>query len=189
MRELDDARRSLGRYMWLAFPDYDVFIHRDEQVFDRPGIVIRTVGDMLFPPGGGWAMIDVTQPFAVYLYPQPQDSIKQSEAHATLEKQKLAKAFSHGLQYPDNTTIGGHRRVPLWDYEGVPIDAALPPERVDDVEYMRTLDMSITQLQEGDDDRLWTLVANVRLTWRQHGLVELGSPLVESGSVRGVNIT
>lgn len=187
MRELNDARRSLGRYMWLAFPDHEVFIHRDEQLFDRPAVVVRTVGDMLFP-GAGWAMVDVTQPFAVYVYPQPFDNIKQSEAHALLEKQKLARAFSHGLEFPGNVTVGGHRRVPLWDYADVGIDEALPAGRVGELQYMRTLDMSVTQLQETDDDRMWTLVANLRLTWRQTGPEEQDSQLVQQVRVTGENL-
>lgn len=178
MRELEDARRSLSTYLSKEFTEYDHYLHREDGAFERPAVVVKKVGDLLSPDTGGWAMIDLTQPFAVYVYPLPAADVEQAETNKVQVEQRLWSVFKRGIRLEaSGERLGAWNRVPLWDFADLTLNQALPMDREVDG-YMRATSVTISSSQEEQDNRLWTIVLNVRLSWRQTGPERDPGPLI-----------
>jgi hypothetical protein len=60
-------------------------------------------------------------------------------------------------------------RVPLWDWEGVPLTETSTQRRYPD--YMRVADFSVDILTDPDDELRRAVAADLRLSWRRRGVV------------------
>lgn len=143
-------------------PDvWDVRFAHDAGQLTYPGVIVKPVGGAAL----AWHALycDVTQPFVVYAYPRgPGEEVDASsvQVEAEVVKGLLARALVQ------ETGRNGARpgRLPLYDYDGVPLDQ--PAGRRLDTDYLRVMDASVESMPEPTDPRMAVVVADVRLNWR-----------------------
>jgi hypothetical protein len=165
MRTTRDAIRSLARYMTESFgEDWEVGYFSQQGTFARPGIAVRTTGPLL--SAGSRHTLDLTQPMAIYVYPAEKETVEETFDEVMQAEEKLWQAFNIGVGE------GRPFRVPLYDYEGVPYDDGSSLRRYPD--YLRVVDCSIERAQSADDEKKWTVTAELRLTWRRAGEMPTG---------------
>lgn len=171
MRTSRDAIRSLARYMAAAFgEEWEVGFFTEESTFARPAVMVKSTGPQL--SSGSRHTIDVIQPFAVYAYPAEAETVEETFENAMVAEEVIWQAINVGLE-------GGRpRRVPLYDYEGVGITEGTVLRRYPD--FLRVLDLSIDRAQSPEDEKKWTVTAEIRLGWRRAGELLGGTRLAQS---------
>lgn len=164
-----DVLRSLKKYLASVLADappseeeggpYDVNLVRDE-FMARPSAVVRALGDVLYD--GSRHTTDIVQPFEIFVYPTNGfDGGEIGNSLAAYEVQRvLANGFVVGI------SPGRAYRVPIWSYEGVNWDEA---STGDPIGYARVDQFTAQTMVDAEDDTLFTVMANFRLTWRQEG--------------------
>lgn len=170
MRTSRDALLSLSRYMSRAFPDYEIGFFSEQGTFARPGVSVRLVGPQL--GSGSRHTVDLIQPAAVYVYPPEGESVEQTFDSVMLAEETLWQAFHVGIQE------GKPMRVPLFDYEGMGVDEESTRRRYPD--YLRIVDLSIDRAQSPEDEKKWTVTAELRLSWRRAALLPGGTRLAQT---------
>lgn len=175
MRSPWDARRSIQRYTAEVLgPDWKVELAADRGEFAYPFARVVAVGDVT--RSGPALYAELTQPMSVQCYPQPQETVAQSERGAADVLDQLERAFSVG--------VGKARplRVPLYDFDGV-ADEATSYAR-DDRDFLQVVDFSARFLPDPEDARNVAVVADVRVRWRRAGRLPYGDThVVESVQV------
>lgn len=169
MRTKLDAMRSLARYISECLgEDWDVGVFAEQGTFSRPAVAVRTAGPML--TAGARHTLDNTLPVAIYAYPEEGESVEGGFTNAHAVEDLLWQAFNVGIGE-------GHPwRVPLYDYDGVPIDEGSELRRYPD--YLRVVDFSIDATQSPEDEMKWTVVLSLRVTWKRSGELPTGKRLV-----------
>jgi hypothetical protein len=167
-----DALRSLKRYVAAALGDsFEVRLSREEGAFDRPFARVWQVAGTTYPLTGGKWLSDIVQPFVISAYPEPGETPDEALLGAQAVEETLYKAFRVGVN-------GGRPlRVPLLDYASVALDA--PGVWMAPI-FMRVTDLSTQPFPDPDESRLWTVVCDVRLTWRRLAATIPDSPLLTS---------
>ena len=153
-----DALRSLKRYVAVALgDDWEVRLSREEGAFERPFARVVQAGAALYPKGGQF-LSDVIQPFSVYAYPPSAATPDAALLIAQQTEDALYRAFQAGVEQ------GRPRRVPLYNYTDRGLDEAgiwMPRG------FLRVDDLSTQPFVDPDDNKLWTIACDVRLTWRR----------------------
>lgn len=160
-RSHQDALRSVKRYVAVALGDeWEVRLSREEGAFKRPFCRVWQVAGTEYPLTGGRFLADMTQPFVIAAYP-PRG---RDPDHALLGAQKventLYRAFRVGVEN------GRARRVPLYNYYRVKnweVGNWYPRA------FMRVNDLATQPFPDPDDDKLWTVICDIRLAWRRIG--------------------
>lgn len=154
-----DALRSLKRYVAIALgEDYEVRLSREEGAFERPFARVWQVVGTSYPTTSGKWLADVVQPFVISAYPVRAETSDQALVAAQAVEESFFNAFRVGVG------DGRPLRVPLVNYTGVASNRTgvwNPPI------YMRVADLSTQPFPDPADDKLWTVVCDVRLTWRR----------------------
>lgn len=175
MRTIIDAHRSLARYLAEVLPEYDVWQQRMEPQEDRPYAVVKPIQvPTINQPSR--VLVDVVQPFVVYLYPQVANTATEGQHAKFLTEEALFEAFhiGIGLAYPG--------RIPLLDYTTGGSDETLipwgqpAPDPVGRPDYMRVTSYGINSAQDINDERRWSITLTVRLAWRRYGRIFSGVP-------------
>lgn len=187
MRTVTDAHRSLARYVSEILPDFDVWGLRTEPQEERPYAVVKPV-QIPQLRAGSKQIIDVSQPFIVYIYPEIGVSALEGQARKIEIEELFYDAFF----------VTHSRRVPLYDYSGIPADEPGPEMQqvsawlVDGVtpagyDWLLVREYQISSAQDETDERRWSITLTLRLAWRRHGQLLSGVPVTSittSGSVR-----
>ena len=85
------------------------------------------------------------------------------------------------LPATNTAKISWPHRVPLYDYEGVGALEAVTDAQRARGEFMRiTEDPTTTRMVDKDDDLLWAVAANIRLSWVRSSAVPSTAPLISS---------
>lgn len=175
-RTATDALRSLKRYVAASLGDaWEVRLSREEGAFERPFCRVWQVAGSTYPLTGGRWLADIAQPFVIAAYPvqgaTPDDAMLSAQAIEEL----LYRMFRVGVG------DGRALRVPLCSYYGVAPDepGAWTPQA-----FMRVNDLSTQPFPDPDDNTLWTVVCDVRLTWRRLGEIRPGAPVLAGVSVQ-----
>ena len=175
-RSASDALRSLKRYVALALGDaWEIRLSREEGAFDRPFARVWQVAGSSYPLTSGKWLADIVQPFVISAYPEPGMTVDESLLAAQAVEEALFQAFRVGVG------DGRPLRVPLCNYTGVASNGAgvwNPPA------FMRVNDLSTQPFPDPDDNLLWTVVCDVRLTWRRLAETIPEAPLLEGVAVR-----
>lgn len=169
-RTSQDGVRSLGRYLYESLGDpWSIFYGRDEGIFTRPCVVVRAIGSVI--SSGAAHTFDVTQPFVLHVYPEEKPTTHEAQDEMLRVQELILQAFQVGTmtwrrvgRFSDRT--GHARRVPLYNYAGIPHAEAGPanPEG-----WMRVVDFNVNPQQDDQDERHYVLVCNLRATWRKRG--------------------
>ena len=174
-RSATDALRSLKRYASVALgDDWEVRLSREEGAFDRPFARVWQVAGSTYPLTSGRWLADIVQPFVISAYPMRCRSVDEALLGAQAVEDQLSRAFRVGVG------DGRALRVPLCSYDGVELDAIgvwVPGT------FMRVNDLSTQPFPDPDDNTLWTVVCDVRLTWRR-----LGEMIPEANVLDGVSV-
>jgi hypothetical protein len=121
---------------------------------------------------------DVTQPMAIECYPTPTNDAEESIHRAATVQDKLLEGFRGAA------AAGGRPlRIPLYDYEGVPLTEGVEESRIGS-DFMRVLDFSPRVLPNPQDPLQVRVVADLRVGWRRSRR-EPGKRPVESVLVTG----
>jgi hypothetical protein len=104
---------------------------------------------------------EVSQPMAIECYPNRADDPEGAIDRATAVQDALLHAFRGR-----GTDEARPKRIPLYDYDGVPLDQGVAESRLD-TDFMRVTDFSPRLLPDLQDPRRVGVVADVRLSWRK----------------------
>ena len=179
-RTTADALRSLKRYAALALgSEWEVRLWDEPGNFAFPFARVAKVGPTLMT--GPAIHTDVVQPFAIHCYPPAQERLEVAVLRAEVVEEKLYTGFRIGV------SEGRPMRVPLYDYTLVPETGAgaVAISRYPH-DYLRVDDLSINRLHDPTDERLISVVADVRCSWRRSGRVPTGTKLVQEVLVQHV---
>jgi hypothetical protein len=171
VRTPTDALRSLKRYVALGFPGWEVRMPLEEGTFRRPSLYVKPVGAPALT--GPAHAFDTGQRYTIYGYPPPGPTSPESLERAEACRWALIRLFRVGIP------PGAPLRVPLYDYDGVPLDGAAAGVRFDR-DYLRADDPSVDLVQLPDDERLFTVTAEIRMSWRSEGRVASGDRMVRA---------
>jgi hypothetical protein len=171
-----DALRSVKRYVAVALgDDWEVRLAREQGAFARPFARVWQVAGTTYPLTGGRWLADMTQPFVIAAYPAQGRDSDQAMLFAQKIENTLYRAFRVGVE------DGRALRVPLYNYYRVKHwDAGTWYPRA----FMRVSDLSTQPFPDPDDDTLWTVVCDVRLTWRR-----LAETIPEQPALAGVTVS
>jgi hypothetical protein len=157
MRTEYDVIRSLTRYVAAAL-GYEVREVREEGVVTRPGAVIEMASPVA-REGASPRISELNATYDVYVYPPLGEQPLHSREIAARISERLEQALDGGVDE------GRPGLIPLWDFEGVPYDADSSVRRPQD--FARVLDLSVWPKQAPDDEKRFSVVAEVRLGWRR----------------------
>lgn len=171
MRTNADALRSLKRYAALMLgDDWEVRLPGEEGTFERPFARV-VVADAAQYRAATKYLTEAFAPFAVYTYPAKGATADEALMGALGVEEMLFQGFHVGV--PDE---GSPMRVPLYDYDGVPLSE--PSLARFEHDYLRVSDLSTRHFADPDDRTLWSVVTDVRLSWRRTVLpVATGLPV------------
>jgi len=163
-----DALRSVKRYVALALgDDWEVRLSREEGAFARPFARVWQVAGTTYPLTSGRWLADMTQPFVIAAYPPPGRDPDQAMLFAQRTENALYRAFRVGV------ADGRALRVPLYNYfHTKDWEAGTWFPRA----FMRVNDLSTQPFPDPDDNKLWTVVCDVRLQWRRIGETRPAGP-------------
>jgi hypothetical protein len=176
MRTPQDALRSLKRYVALTFPDFEVRMSSEKGTFARPSATVLMVPSMQLV-SESWVTSRLQATFNVTVYPLQGPSPEASQAAALAVVDALWNAFSG-----PGVALGHPYRVPLYDYDGVPVSG--PGAFADEsarhyADYLKVEGPpEVTPVQNPDDELLWSVAANIRMSWLRPSLRPTDAPLV-----------
>lgn len=128
-----DALRSLKRYVALALGDeWEVRTSLQEGSFERPSALVKSATGAADTSMHGQGVIEMVEPFVIYLYPEVGDSVDASLVLAGRAQQLLQDAFLFGVDR------GRALRVPFYDYDDVAVNAGASDRLVVAVEITAT---------------------------------------------------
>lgn len=168
MRTTTDVVRSLNRYASeILGEEWEVRFAEAQETFERPFALVGPAGPAL--ASGRATIRDMLLPATINCYPLPGEDPEDAMLKALEVDELLFRGLEQGVGY------GGPRRVPLWDFEGVPLDrSALTTGKRKDGDfwhgdYIRLNDVSINRVRDPNDPRLYAVVADIRCGWRRRG--------------------
>lgn len=140
-------------------------------VIPVPGATSQTLFARATIPQGD---VQRGQTFAITLYPTTTGDARECRNRATLLAEALDDAVVSGVSYADvdpaeEYSVSPPLRLPLWDYAGVPVTGASRAGPADPVGWMEAEDISVQAIPDPEDDKRWTVVCTVRLTWWDGG--------------------
>jgi hypothetical protein len=171
-RAHQDALRSVKRYVAVALGDeWEVRLSREEGAFARPFARVWQAAGTTYPLTSGRWLADMVQPFVISAYPEQGRDPDQALLFAQCVENTLYRAFRVGVEN------GRALRVPLYNYY-----------RTDDWDtgtwypkaFMRVNDLSTQPFPDPDVNTLWTVICDVRLTWRRVAETIPSGPTLES---------
>lgn len=133
------------------------------------------------------------QTFSIALYPSfMEGDATLSPADAAVRANAVAERLSAALVFglmedveegdPPETvsvTYSPPERLPVWDYAGVPTAGAGRAGPADPYGWMVVEDYPVRTVQDPEDQRRWTVVCDLRVSWWQGGRVAPTAPLVD----------
>lgn len=181
----DDILRSVRRYlaMTLEAPPWTLRVERRE-VKDEERPVGVVVAGALSTSKARTSLIqgDVTEvmPVTITLYPAVADAtadgIRAGRLEASKLKSHLNELINTGLtveaQVEERTVqFAGPFRMPLWDYEGVPLtgEERAGPDDPHAVMWVDEASANVQAIQDLEDATRWTVVANFRVSIERPG--------------------
>lgn len=194
--EVTDIKRSIRRYLLLTLDDdWTVRLERREVADDaRPVGVVQTGALSVLraresiPQGEVESLLPITISFypAVPVAPDkpkegdpPFDVNRQADFAADALKSRLERLFLHGMTVTTDNEDGSKRhwagpfRVPLWDYDGIPLTGPdrAGPEDPHDVLWVQRESLSVNAIQDPEDDTRYAVVAEFRVTVEEPGRI------------------
>ena len=184
MRTAVDAIRSLKRYVSECLPDWEVRLAEEQAAFRRPCVLVGPAGAERW--SGPATRTDSVLPTSIHCYPEAGASPAEAMLGALGIAEALYQGFRVGIGY------GGPMRVPLWDYDDVPLDQPAVSRLAypgDDNrwhgDYLRVAGLSVNRIRDPDDPNLYDVVADCRLGWSRGGRLPSEGETMRSFTITG----
>jgi hypothetical protein len=176
-----DAIRSLKRYVAIALgDDVEVRMSGEKGVFHRPFAKVTQVPSVQMTVES-WHTAKIIAAYQVTVFPVRKDSADESQQEVQRLAERLWVAFGGpGVGTPTlsrvaDPTRGFPMRIPLYDYEAIAVrgPAAFATEADRDPrDFMKLEAPPALQLTQNDDDELlWSIAANIRMSWLRSAAV------------------
>lgn len=193
MNQLESAHRSVRRFFAEALAaageggaPYKVRLE-DEQVkdADRPQAVVLPIADadLASPPRVSVPQGDyqLRQSFAATAYPEVDGSSRATRMRANEIADLLMTCVLCGMVDDDGESVAYPGSIALFDYTGVPVEGAGRSDAltVEQVGVMDVLACTGRPIPDPVDDRRWTAIVTLRLSWWAAGRVAPEAPLVD----------
>lgn len=199
--EPDDVLRSLRRYLALTLesPPWKIRVERREVKDEHRPVAVITDGPIT-PVRARTALtqgnIEELMPVSLTLYPplseSSTDAIRASRLEASKLKAQLRDLLMIGLRITtteDGRTRhwAGPLRLPLWDYDGVPVTGEDKggPEDPHDVLWIVDSSLNVNAIQDPEDVRRWTVVATFRVSVERPGRVPAADEIMDVKEIVG----
>jgi hypothetical protein len=169
MRNSIDAIRSLKKYAALALgSDWEVRLTGEEGAFKRP---FCRVGEST--PGTeqhiGARLIEKRQTFNLLCYPVEKSKPEEAKIEANRVRDLLSTAFSVGVHTASMVPgrLRAHpKRIPLYDYDGIALNAAAAEGDRATNDFMRvTGNPTFTPVPDPEDELIWVVTSDITLWW------------------------
>jgi hypothetical protein len=172
---LTDVQRSFRRWLWLALAD-DSWTLRDTR-FEVPDDQ-RPAGyiDVSTPTTTPFARTGIPQgdvqkrvTLTATLYPTTNGSAEETAERASMLADEMDRCITHGVVVPVNgpvpeQALGYPLALPLWNFAGLSLDQAPAPGAVP-LTYADVDSVTARPIPDPLDDRRWTVVLELRLSW------------------------
>lgn len=177
-QNIEDALRSLRYYVaqhLLEYSeDFDIRLAIEDDAWERPAAVVQSAGPAQLG-NTSRRIATYLRPFAVYIYPVSKPDPKAAQLEATRIEGVVQQMFR----------VGGHlghpSRIPLFDWSG--IEDNDPLGDADPTGYMSISDLNVDHRPDPDDEKLQTVIVNIRLGWRAPGEAAVEGPEVAGSTV------
>lgn len=123
--------------------------------------------------------VEKAQTFGLMLYPVIGDSAAESRLEAARVAQLLEDAIGVGLLDGDGESLTRPERIPVYDFEGVPVKGATRAGAAEPYGYLWVEDFPVEPVQDPEDPLRWTVACPLRVSWEQGGRERPPAPLVE----------
>lgn len=170
MRTASDALRSVNRHVAQAFGSaWEVRLSKQKGDFYRPFVRVTQV-PTLTVVAESFTVIRLTSAYQVVAFPERQATVDGSQMTALAAVETLYQAFT-------GPGVGKGRvyRVPLYDYDGIPFTGPDAFATENDRVYCDFLKVEappdVQMNQDDDDDYLWSVAANIRMSWLRSAAV------------------
>lgn len=171
MRTENDAIRSVKKYLAEALgQEWEVRLWTDEGSFAPPIARIATTTAASYDSRR--VFTDIVQALQIHCYLAPARSTSAALIAARSVAQQLVTAIELGVG------LAWPRRIPLYDYDGVPEDEGSDARNTYD--FLRVLDFSVNSVQDNDDPNVVIVVADLRVAWSQQTTIDPVVRTVES---------
>lgn len=162
MNSETDVLRSVQRWANSVFTGYVVMSGRHEPQA-RPGGVVRMTPNVA--ASGTAYRTDLVAAVTLYLWPEGREG---DAAYAEWEARQLATKLRRAIT---QGAVGSRAfRIPLWDYDGIDADTDLPSDRRAITSFLGVRIAPTVQIQQDPEvDDLFTVFADLRLTWTDVG--------------------
>lgn len=170
MRTATDALRSVKRYTALALGDaWEVRLSSEKGVFNRPFATVIQVPTLEYIVESP-IRVKVQTVYQIGALPMPAATADLSQFTALDVAEQLFTAFGGpgvGMGFP--------YRIPLYDYASTPTtgpDAFADEDDRDPRDYLKMeAPASLQVTQNPDDETLWSITANIRMSWLRSAAV------------------
>lgn len=167
MNTPEDLIRSVRRWFGVVLPEpWDIQYQRTDDL-ERPSVIVQPSTGQLT---SGSAYIRQNQrDFQAFVYPtgfegQPMQSRVEAEGVAHTLERAMAQGFLTAPRVYYNRAL----RLPVFDYDGIPWDQG-QPDGVVPYDHLPVANFSTDVRVDPDDDSLFTVVVDMRVTWTTHG--------------------
>lgn len=170
----DDVHRSLRRYVALMLAEpWKVRTERQPTTPDErevcvvePASGVTTGAHRMSIPQGN---VEKLQAFSVMAYPALEGTAAESRQLAQEVVDLLDAGFSSGLVDDAGASIGGPYRLPVYDFDGVPVKGRSRRGGTVVYGYADVRDLNVRALQDTLDHLRFTVVCDLRLMWERGG--------------------
>lgn len=150
-----------------------------------PAVQIEVVPGAQQSVALSWAAVGGASSYGVWRGGEGVEALlARTIAPAFTDTGALSVSATATLPVSNLTRVGAPRRVPLWDYDDVALDAVASERGVSD--FMRVSDVSIGRSVDSDTDLEFVVSADLRLTWRRGGMADDPGALVASVHIEQV---
>lgn len=178
----DDIHRSLRRFVSLVLEaPWKVRTERQPVAdSERPAMVIEpssgiTTGRhrVSIPQGN----VEKVQAFSAMAYPVLEETARESRLTAQKLADLLDQAFTVGLVDDAGVSIGAPFRIPIYDFEDVPVAGRSRAGPSEPYGFAWVADLTVRAMQDPVDYLRFTVTCDLRLSWEQGGRLGQVGPL------------
>jgi len=198
----DDIARSIRRYLSMTMPvrpeddpRWKIRVERREVSEEERPVGVVVLGDLSTTRARTSLIqgeVEQMLPVTINLYPAPSsasaDDLRSGRREADDLATRLDLLFNTGLTVKVGARhFAGPFRIPLWDYAEIPLTGKekTGPGDPHDVLWVEEKSLLVKAVQDPEDARLWSVIANMRVTFERPGRVPAADEYMDIDSLSG----